>query len=231
MGKKIASGPPVTPMSDETPLVHRAVRTGGVLLAVAAAQFVAVAVLVESRYPGFGLWTTSLTALGSSASPWGAAFNASLVVFGGLVVFGILFAWSAFDARRSRGVGLFVLLVAAVAILCIGAFGLLRSSVPSNAVTWASYVGVGATGLGLVIVTFAMHRHERWRVSRAYTFATGVFVLAGSAVYATHLLALSPGTVERVVVGVALLWAIVEGLHIALLHRFAPGLQVKVAAA
>jgi len=218
-------------MSAETPLVRRAVRTGGVFLAVAAAQFVIAALLVESHYPNFALWTTSLTALGSSASPWAVVFNASLVAFGVLAVLGLLFAWSAFDERPSRGIGLFALLVASVAIVCVGAFPAIASRLPSNAVSVASYVAVAATGVGLVVVAFAMHRHERWRVSRAYTLTTGVVVLGGSVFYALHLLGTSPGTVERVVVGIGLLWAIVEGLHIALLHRFAPGLQVKVAAA
>lgn len=218
-------------MTEETPLVHRAVRTGGILLAAAAVQFVAVALLVESRYSGFGLWTSSLTALGSSASPWAVLFNVSLVVFGVLAVLGLLLSWSAFDARPSRGAGLFVLLVAAAAIVCIGVFGGFRSHFPSNSASIASFVAVGAGGIGLVIVPFAMHRQERWRISRAYTFATGVAILAGSVLYAVRPFGLSPGGIERVVVGIALLWAIVEGLHIALLHRFAPGLHVKVAAA
>jgi len=218
-------------MAAETPLVRRAVRTGGVFLAVAAAQFVVAALWVASRYPGFDRWTTSLTALGSASSPWADLFNASLIAFGALAVLGLLFSWSAFDERPSRGIGLFVLLVASVAIAAIGAFGLARSQLPSGAVTVASYVAVAATGLGLTVIAFAMSRHERWRVSRAYTFATGLAVLVGSALYAVHPFGLNPGVVERVVVGIALVWAIVEGLHIALLHRFAPGLQVKVAAA
>ncbi len=218
-------------MSTETPLVRRAVRTGGLFLAVAAAQLVLVALWVESRYPGYAMWASSLRALGSAASPWSLAFNSSLVAFGVVATLGLLFCWSAFDARPSRGLGLLALVVASVASLALGGFGLLGSRVPSSAVPLASYVALAATGVGLVILAFAMHRHERWRVSRAYTLASGVVVLGGTALFLVHLFGISPGTVERIAVGAALLWAFVEGLHIALLHRFAPGLQVKVSAA
>ena len=218
-------------MSAETPLVRRAVRTGGIFLAAAAVQFVVAALLVESHYPNFGLWTTSLTSLGSSTSPWAIVFNASLVVFGVLAIVGLLFAWSAFDEHRSRVAGLLLLIVASVGVACVGAFGALASHLPSNAVTAASYVAVGAAGVGFLVVAFAMHRHERWRISRAYTFATGLAVLVGAALYAVHPFGISPGVAERVAVGIGLLWGIVEGLHIALLHRFARGLPVKVATA
>jgi hypothetical membrane protein len=218
-------------MSAETPLVRRAVRTGGVFLAVAAVQFVVVALWVEMRTPGYALWSGSLTALASGPAPWAWVFDASLVALGVLAILGLLFSWSAFDERPSRGIGLFALLVASAATVGAGAMALVRSSLPSNAVPIASYVAVGAAGVGLLIVAFAMHRHERWRISRAYTFVTGVVVVGGLGLFAVHLFGLVPGTMERIAVAAALLWGLVEGLHIALLHRFAPGLQVKVAAA
>jgi hypothetical membrane protein len=218
-------------MSMETPLVRRAVRTGGLFLAIAAAQLVLVALWVESRYPGYAMWTGSLRALGSSASPWSLALNGSLVAFGVLATLGLLFCWSAFDARPSRGLGLLALVVASGASLLVGVFGLEGARFPASALPVAGYVALGATGVGLIVLAFAMHRHERWRVSRAYTLASGIVVLASGALVATHPLGLVPGAVERVAVGAALLWALVEGLHIALLHRFAPGLQVKVSAA
>jgi hypothetical membrane protein len=218
-------------MSAETPLVRRAVRTGGVFLAVAAVQFVVVALLVENRYPGYAMWTGSARALGSASSPWGLLFNVSLVVLGALGVLGLLFSWSAFDERPSRGVGLLVLLAASVAATCVGAFALAGSRVPSSAVPVATYVAVGAAGVGLLVIASAMHRHERWRVSRAYTFASGAAVLGGLVLYLVHPFGWSSGELERLAVGLGLVWAVVEGLHIALLHRFAPGLQVRVAAA
>jgi len=96
----------------------------------------------------------------------------------------------------------------------------------------AGFVAIVLAGLGLLIVAFAMHQHERWRISRAYTLASGVVVLCGAGLYAAHaLFGFGHGGLERLLLCAALLWPIVEGLHIALLHRFAPPLQVKVAAA
>jgi len=214
-----------------TPLVRRAVRTGGLFLAVAAVQFVVVALIVESHAPGSNLWTASVASLGSSAWPWGPAFNASVIALGVLAVLGLLFSWSAFDERPSRGVGLFALLVSGGAAICVGAFSLLASHLPTNSVTVASYVAIAAAAVGFLVVASAMHRHERWRVSRAYTFATGLVVLGGLVLFFVHLFGFTPGVLERVAVAAALLWSVIEGLHIALLHRFAPGLQVKVATA
>jgi len=218
-------------MSAETPLVRRAVRSGGVLLAVAAAQFVVLALLVANHYPNFALWTGSATSLGSSSSPWAWVFDASLIALGLFVVVGLLFSWSAFDDRPSRGVGLFLLLVASLGAICVGAFSAVSSHLPSTAVPGASYVAIGAAGVGFLVVASAMHRHERWRVSRAYTFATGLVALGGLVFFFVHLFGIAPGAAERVAVAAVLVWGIVEGLHIALLHRFAPGLQVKVATA
>jgi hypothetical protein len=217
--------------AEETPLVRRAVRTGGVFLAVAAVQFVVVALVVAGRYPGFNLWTSSATALATWSSWWGVGFDVSLLALGALAILGLLFSWSAFDERPSRGLGLFALLLASGATVAVGAFALLGSRLPSSWVALASYVAIGAAAVGFLIVASAMHRHERWRISRAYTFATGAVVLGGLVLFFVHLFGWNPTLVERVAIVVALLWTVVEGLHIALLHRFAPGLQVKVAAA
>ena len=218
-------------MPAENPLVRRAVRTGGVLLAVAAAQFVVVALWVGSRLPGYDLWSGSLGGLRSAGAPWNLLFDASLLTLGAVAALGLLFSWSAFDERPSRGLGLLALLVASVAAAVAGAFALLGARVPTPGFPWATNVAFGAAGVGLLITAFAMHRHERWRVSRAYTFASGLVVLVGFALALVHPIGLAPSTLVRIAAASALLWALVEGLHIALLHRFAPGLQVKVATA
>jgi hypothetical protein len=218
-------------MSAENPLVRRAVRTGGVFLAVAAAQFVVLALWVGSRLKGYDLWTGSIGALRSAGAPWNLLFDVSLLALGALAALGLLFSWSAFDALPSRGLGLLALLVASVAAAVAGAFALLGARVPTQGFPWATNVAFGAAAVGLMVTAFAMHRHERWRVSRAYTFASGLVVLGGFALSFLHPFGLVPSTMVRVAAAAALLWALVEGLHIALLHRFAPGLQVKVATA
>lgn len=219
-------------MQDETPLVHRTVRTGGIVLAVAGLQFAVVAALTESQYPNYSWTGTHLTALAGPASPWAMAFGVSLAVLGALGTYGLLLTWSAFDARTSRIAGLLLLMAGTVAAFVFG----LTSTVTS--VAWgalgrdAVYAGTVAVGAGLLVIPFAMHRQDRWRASRLYTFASGLVVVASAALYASGFgFGLGAGGLQMVGLGAALLWPIVEGTHIALLHRFAPGLHVKVAAA
>ncbi len=218
-------------MSEETPLVPRAVRTGGLLLALAALQLVVIGWIVASEKAGYSMSSSSFASLGAGPLPWSLLFNASLVVFGALAIVGLMLSWSAFDEHPSRGLGLFALLVAAMALLCLGVVSELRGRFPAAAVPTIGFLIALWAGVGFVVVAFAMHRHERWRVSRAYTLATGAVMLAASALYALRLFSLSGGLLERVVVGIALAWVVLEGLHLALLHRFAPGLTVKVASA
>lgn len=219
-------------MADETPLVHRSVRTGGILLAIAAAQFAVVTALVTSRFPGYSWTGTRVTELASAPSPWGLAFAASLVALGAVALFGLLLTWTAFDGRPARGVSLLLLIVGAVAAMALGATTLLPSLAWGPTAKDAVYVATLAVGGGLVVLPTAMHRQERWRASRAYTLASGLVILATAALYGLGLsFGVGPGGLQTIGLGAAVLWPIVEGTHIALLHRFAPGLHVKVAAA
>ncbi len=219
-------------MPEDTPLVRRAVRTGGVLLAVAAAQFAAVFAWVGSRLPGFDLWTTDLVRLGAASWPWGALVSASWIALGVLGTLGLLLSRSAFDERPTRGIGLIALVVAAAAVVVLGLSGLLGSHLPSYSSGLAADVAAVAAAVGLLVVARVMHREQRWHISRVYTLASGAVMLGGVALLAARVdLGLGAGGLQRIVLAAALLWALVEGLHLCLLHRFAPGLQVKVVSA
>lgn len=219
-------------MPADSPLVHRAVRTGGVLLALAAAQLLAVLLWVQDRLGAGSPWSTNVASLARSGPVWGWTLDVSIAVFGALGVLGLLFSWSAFDPRPSRGLGLLVLLVSGSAAVAAGATLWFHTRLGNGAGTWALETAAIAGGLGLVVVSTAMHQHGRWRVSAAYTLVSGLLVLVTAVVIGLRLpVGVGAGTLERVVVFAALGWALVEGLHLALLHRFAPGLAVKVAAA
>ena len=171
-------------MATDSPLVHRTVRTGGVLLAVAAVQFVSVVLWVESRTPGFSWSHTNLLALGGASGVWAYVVDASLAVGGALAAVGLLFGWTAFDELPSRGLGILILFAGSLATVGVGALLAAGSHVPASAVSAAVYVAVLATGLGLLVVSRAMHLHGRWRVSSAYTFLSGLVVLGAVAVLA-----------------------------------------------
>ncbi|HTT16393.1 MAG TPA: hypothetical protein VMH49_03435 [Thermoplasmata archaeon] len=219
-------------MVADSPLVRRAVRTGGLLLAVAAAQLVAVLLWVQERSSGFSPWSTTVTSLARGRSLDAVALAGSLLVLGVVAGVALLLAWSAFDPRPSRSLGLLVLVVAAGASAAAGGLLLLPGSLAGSLVAPMIAAAVVAAGIGLLVVSRAMHQHGRWRVSAAYTLATGLVLLGAGALDYAHLrFGLGSGGLERIVLGAALLWALVEGTHLALLHRFAPGLLVKVAAA
>ena len=219
-------------MAAETPLVHRTVRSGAVLLVAAALQFVIVMALAANRFSGYSWTATRASALAGSGSPWAPWFDASLVAFGLLAVFALLLIWTAFDTLPTRGLGIFLLMIGAVSAIAFGLVSGVSLLASASVAHWSIYVGAFATAAGLVVLPFAMHRQDRWRASRIYTFVSGVVVFAAIALYASGTyLGLGPGGMELLGLGTALLWPIAEGAHIALLHRFAPGLHVKVAAA
>jgi Protein of unknown function (DUF998) len=216
----------------DTPLVRRPVHTGGLLLLAASLQFVVVMILTAARTAGTTMWTSSLSTLAAAPSPWGTIFEASLTAFGGLAVIALLLVWSSFDELPNRGIGILALLVGAGATAAAGV--LLVSSQPLSylGVRIARDLAVVAVGVGLVVVSFAMQRPDRWRISRPYTLVTGAVILGAGALLASGLhLPVSSGVLERLALFPALLWPIVEGAHIVRLHRFAPGLHLKVAAA
>ncbi len=218
-------------MSAGSPLVSRPVRTGGLFLAIGAAQFLAVLLWVQSLDPVFNVRTTSLATLRGAPGPWGVLFDGSVVALGALALAGLLLAWSAFDARPGRGLGLLLLVLSAGSVLAAGVLELARRVVPTAAPVLAAELAVVAAGIGLVVVSSAMHQHGRWRVSSAYTFVSGLAML-GAVTLAALPVRLAPGTglLSSVAIGAAVLWALVEGLHLAVLHRFAPGLTVRPAA-
>ncbi len=219
-------------MAAEPPLVHRPVRTGALLLVVASAQFLAVLVAAGMRTTGYSIARSSILSLGGSGSPWAWAFNASVVGLGLLGIFGLLLVWSAFDPRPSRGIGFLLLLVGAGATGAVGLFSLTSLPFRSTATTLATYVAIVGVVAGLLVLSAAMRRAERWRISRPYTLVTAAIIAVGAGLVGTgYHLGLGLGTLDWLVAGPALLWPIVEGGHIALLHRYAPGLLVKAVSA
>ncbi len=219
-------------MSEDPPLVHRPVRTGGLLLALGSLQFIVVLFAVAMRYPAFSFSHDAILSLGGSASPWGWVFNGSLAAFGLLALVGLLLVFSAYDGRPTRGAA-FLLLVAAA----LGAIGLAVVSETSlgsgtDAARIALYVSLVGAIAGLFVLSDVMHRAERWYASRPYTLATATVMAVAAGLLGTgYHLGLGLGTLDWLVAAPALVWPIAEGVHIALLHRYAPGLLVKAASA
>ncbi len=221
---------PVEPVSVSTPLVVRSVRTGGMLFAFGAAQFVGAMAVVQQKYPGYSLTRNYISDLGGAQSPWALGFDASVIVLGLCTAFGVLLAAPAFDPRPSRGFGLLFLLVAGVGAVGVGVFPETTPVLHGAAHVIASDIAFLGAGLGLVVLSFAMRRRPRWRLSGPYTLLSGSLVLVAIALFLTGTyLGLGPGGTERLIVAPVLLWGIVIGVRLIRLPRLAPGVTGVVA--
>ncbi len=208
-----------------SPLVSRSVRTGGVLFAVAAAQFVVAMAVVQQRYPGYSLTQNYISDLGGAHSPWALVFDGSVILLGVLTVAAAFLAWNAFDARPSRAWGLLFLMVAGFGAIGVGVFPETTPVLAGGAHVLASDVAFLGAGFAFVVLSFAMRNPPHWRYSSSYTLLTGLVVLAAIGLFLSGTyVGLGPGGTERLIVAPVLLWGLVEGVHLAALPRYAPGL-------
>lgn len=209
------------PGPEPTPLVHRAVRSGGLLIAFAAAQFVVAMVVVQQHFPDYSLSANYISDLGGAHSPWALVFDGSVIALGAIVLPSLFLVWSAFDPRPARSAGLLLLVIAAAGAICVGVFPETTPVLHGNAHDIASDITFVGAGIGFVVLSFAMQRPERWRFSGPYTLVSGVASLAATVLFSANVyLGLGPGGMERLIVAPVLLWMIAEGVHLGLLHRF-----------
>jgi hypothetical membrane protein len=203
------------------PLVRRSVHVGALLLAAAAAQFVLAMAVVQSQYPGYSLTANYISDLGNTGTSklW-YLFSASIIAFGLLTLLGVWLIRSAFREKRSRTVGLGLLMVAAVGAILVGCF---PENVHHGIHELAASVTFIASGLALTVLTFAMLRDTRWDRLRLYTLVSGLVTLAAVVVIESgNYGPLGVGGIERIVVAPVILWSIVAGIHLARIPTYAP---------
>lgn len=220
----------------EAILVPRSARAGGALLIFGALQFIVGMIVVQSRYAGYSLSQNYISDLGGAQSPWALVFDASVILLGICAIFGVLLIWGAFDPSRGRGLGLTFVLIGGIGAIGVGVFPETTPVLNGGMHTIVSFIAFLGAGLGLTILSSAMANGAHWQISRPFTLACGVVTLAAIALFAagqetgsvSYYLGLGPGGMERLIVAPVLLWAIVEGLHIARLPRFAPSAPVRL---
>lgn len=204
------------------------------MFVVGACQFVVGMIVVQSKYPGYSLSGNYISDLGGVHSPWALVFDASVIVLGLCAIFGVLLIWGAFDARASRGIGLGFLIIAGIGAVGVGVFPETTPVLNGRMHDIVSDIAFVGAGLGLTIVSFAMVEGPHWRFSRPFTLLCGIVTIVaivlfslGSYVSTAYYAGLGPGGMERLIVAPVLLWAIVEGIHVARLPRFAPSTVQK----
>jgi hypothetical membrane protein len=219
-------------------LVHRSVRSGAILLIFGALQFLAAMLIVQSRYPGYSLSQNYISDLGGVHSPWALGFDASVILLGVCAIFGILLVWGAFEASSVRGTGLAFILIGGLGAIGVGVFPETTPVLNGGMHTIVSFVAFVGAGIGLTILSFAMASDPHYYLSRPFTLACGAVTLVAIGLFAagqftgasSFYLGLGPGGMERTIVAPILLWAVVEGIHLARLPRFAPSGPVVVTA-
>jgi hypothetical membrane protein len=218
------------------PLVHRAVHHGATLWVLAALQFIAVMVALQLAWthaPGYSLSKNFISDLGNTGcgpwphassrficSPLPDAFNASSIAFGVLLLLGALLVPTAFPPRRSRTVGLALLVLAGFGAIGVG---LSPENVDLPVHLLSAGVAFGAGNLALIVLALGMFRDTRWDGYRAYTLLSGLVGLIALVLLETgHYAGLGPGGMERLVAAPAILWLLVAGVHLLRVPTFAP---------
>jgi len=219
------------------PLVHRSVRHGAILLIVGSVEFIVGMAITQIGYgSSYSLTQNYISDLGAVhcgvfggsgslsghyvCSPWHDVFNVSIVLLGILLGLAVILIRSAFPVRRSRTIGLGLLIVSAVGSIGVG---LSPEDVNITVHTVSAFLAFAGSGFALVVLAFAMFRDTRWDGFRAYTLLSGVVVLVALVLFATkNYVGLGVGGMERLIVAPVLLWALVVGVHLARIPTFAP---------
>lgn len=232
--------PPVEIAASERygPLVHRSAHHGAILLVVGSAQFVIAMAITQIGYgPSYSLTQSYISDLGAvhcgpfhagvfgsgtyyACSPWHDLFNVSIIVMGLLFIVAAFLLRTAFPARRSRTIGLGILVLAAVGAIGVGLF---PEDVNINAHVASALLAFLASGLALLVLGFAMFRDTRWDGFRAYTVLSGFVSLIALILFVSKVyVGIGAGGMERLIVAPILLWAIVVGVHLARIPTYAP---------
>jgi len=220
------------------PLVHRSVHHGAVLWLVGVVQFLAAMIVTQLGWtnPTYSLTQNYISDLGAVhcglfasrtiCSPWHLVFDISIVLLGVFLILGVLLLPSAFPNRRSRTLGLGLLVASGFGAIGVGLF---PEDVNLNAHTVSALLAFAGGGFALIVLGVAMFRDTRWDGYRAYSMLSGLVALVALLLFALHSWHwgglwsdLGAGGIERLIVAPVLLWALVVGIHLRRIPSFAP---------
>jgi len=220
------------------PLVHRAVHHGALLWLVGVLQFVGAMTVAQFAWsnPSYSLTQNYISDLGAIhcatfggryvCSPYHELFNISIILFGILLILGVLLLPTAFPTRTSRKVGLGLLVIAALGAIGVGFSPEDYNLTVHSISALLAFVG-GA--LALIVLGFAMFRDTRWDGFRAYSVISGLVSLVALGLFVGNAYNWGgiwsywgAGGIERLIVAPVLLWAAVCAIHLLRIRAFAP---------
>jgi hypothetical membrane protein len=220
------------------PLVHRSVHHAAILWLVGVLQFVGAMIVTQLGWsnPSYSLTQNYISDLGAVhcgtfgghyiCSPWYLVFDISIVLFGALLIVGVLLIPTAFPTRRSRTIGLGLFVFAGLGAVGVGLSPEDVNLAVHRSVALCAFAG-GA--LALIVLGFAMFRDTRWDGFRGYTMLSGLFALVALILYVARswqwggLWAdLGDGGIERLIAAPILLWIAVASIRLLRIRSFAP---------
>jgi hypothetical membrane protein len=211
------------------PLDPRSVRPGSVAWLVASIQFIGAMIVAQLG------WTTSYSLSGNTisdlgvvqcgqltspetgvslyvCSPWHVVFNASVILFGLLVILGSVLVASGFPRGRSRSLGLGLLCLAGIGAIGVGLF---PEDVNQSAHAISSLFAFVGSGVAMILLSQAMTGDSRWDGFRAYSLLSGLITIIALILYLAGIYGpLGVGGLERVIVALILLWLMLAGSHL-----------------
>ncbi len=174
----------------------------GALLFIGSAQFLIALVLAEILYPNYSLSANPLSDLGAGVfQPSSNIFNASVIIFGLLVILGAYFAMGAFQSIPLVA----VMLIAGIGMVGVGVFTE-TILVPHLIFSFMAFL---FSGIGAVL---------SFRVSsspfRYFDAVLGIFALVALVLFIAGVdFGLGHGGIQRMVVYPALIWYMGFGAH------------------
>jgi hypothetical membrane protein len=220
------------------PLVHRSVHHGAALWVLGVVEFLVGMIVTQLGWsnPSYSLTQNYISDLGAVncgtfashyiCSPWHLVFNISIILLGILLILGVLLLPSAFPNRRSRSIGLILLVVAGFGAIGVG---LSPEDVNLTVHSISALLAFAGGGLALIVLGFAMFRDTRWDGWRAYSVLSGLVSLVSLILFTAKSWTwgglwadLGVGGIERLIVAPILLWALLVGIHLLRIPAFAP---------
>ncbi len=153
-------------------------------------------------------------------SPWHNVFNASIVFLGLLLIFGVLALAQSIPAGPARGLGILLLVAAGIGAIGVG---LSPEDVNGTVHAISALLAFALGNLGAITVGYAFFTRDRSTGWFAYSVVSGLVGLGALILFVAKIYGpLGVGGMERMIVAPLLLWAVLEGIRILRLPRFAP---------
>lgn len=179
----------------------------GVAAWIAKLSYFVAEYMAVAAWPGYSLSDSTISLLGTSASPRASAMNAGLVVAGILTVLGAVLTRTAWPDTRSARIALWLIVVAGLGTVGVGLVPVDTNEPLHIVVTLTTFIpgGIGVIVLGLLVIRAHL-------VFGAATILFGVVSLGALALFAGHIyLGLGRGGMERVAGYASVLWYVYAG--------------------